>query len=297
MVLHERPIQFDIVSTSAQRRNAFTTLLGPEKVRQVAPKFGEHVIRRPINHQAAEWPFEMAEHKALQDISTLMVIAANNEIAKNRILGDIKVDGKQTIRLYSDTVQVVFNTDMSDDDVMVLEKPNDLESWLDDDERGAMAQSGKRFEIATALTGIDVTNANTYPSTILIRITGKMKPYTKKDILNILDNHGPQDILTTAGGISIQNSGTNLYDKTKPLACYIQTDPNAQPTLVFELPTWENVDIETLRRYVYGAIPEAVTTLLRQIENSRYVKSTSKKKDMISPYPSQTENLWNKPQQ
>jgi len=295
MVLNERPIQLDIVSTSAQRHDAFATLLGPEKVRQIPPKFGEHVIRRPVNQHPAEWPFEMAEHKALQDISALMIIAASNEVARDHALGDIKKDGKQTIRLYSDTVQVVFNDDMSDDDVMVLEKPDDLQSWLDDNERGAMAQSGKRFEICTALTGIDVTNPNAYPSTILVRFAGKMKPYSKEDVINIIENFGPQDVMMTAGGISIQNGGTILYDKTEPLSCYIQTDPNAQPNLVFELPTWENTDIVTLRRYVYGAIPEAVTTLLRQIEKSRFVKPTSKKKGLIFPYPSEADTIWSKP--
>lgn len=282
MVLQERPIHFDVVTSSSSRYNAFANLLGAEKVRQVPFHFTEEVIRKPVNHQPAEWPFEIAEQKALQDVSALLTIAATNEIARENLIGSLTTDGKQTIRLYSDTVQVVFDNDVSDDGVMILEKPKDLSQWLNDRERGAMAQSGKRFEIATALTGIDLTNPNAHPATILVRFAGKMRPYTMEDIQAILKNHGPQDIMTVAGGISIQNGGTGLYDKSYPLRCYIQTDPNSQPSLAFELPTWVDADIPTLQRYVYGAVPQAVTTLLSRIENSKYVNPNTAK-DTASP--------------
>lgn len=286
-------IQFDIVSSSAARYNAFANLLGHEHVRQVKYFFDESVMRKPVNHQPAEWPFEVAEQKALQDVAALLVIAASGEIARDNMLGDIKVDGKRTIRLYSDTVQVVFDRYITDDTVKVLEKPESLQEWLNDDSDGAMAQSGKRFEMATALTGIDITNPNAHPSTILVRFAGKMKPYTKDDIHKLLENYGPQEVMTVSGGISIQNGGTVLYDKSHPLTCYIQTDPNATPTLVFELPNWESLDLKTLQRYVYGAIPEAITTLIHQLDNSNYVKRTAKKRGLIFPYPSPHDKPWN----
>lgn len=288
-------IQFDIVSSSAQRYNAFANLLGHQNVRQVPYFFNESVIRKPVNRQPAEWPFEVAEQKALQDVAALLVIAASNEIARENMLGDIKIDGKRTIRLYSDTVQVVFDQDISDDTVKVLEKPENLQEWLEDEENGAMAQSGKQFEITTALTGFDITNPDAHPSTILVRFAGQMRPYTKKDIQDLLENFGPQDIMPVAGGISIQNGGTSLYDKTKPLTCYIQTDPNASPIVVFKHKTWEDVDLKTLQRYVYGAIPEAVSALIYQIDNSRYVRSTAKKKGMIFPYPAEQDIPWKHP--
>jgi len=290
MVLPERNIQFDIVSTSNARYNAFANLLGHERVRLVPPKFSEHVIRKPVNRHPAEWPFEVAEHKALQDITATLVIAATNEIARDHELGDIRGENGQTVRLYSDTVQVVYDNDISDGSVKVLEKPPGIKEWLEDTEEGAMAQSGKCFEITTALTGIDITNPNAHPATILVRFAGKMKPYTREDVEAIITNFGPQEVMTVAGGISIQNGGTTLYDKTYPLTCYIQTDPNSEPVEIFQLPAWEDVDLLTLQRYVYGAVPEAITILLEQIDRSKYVKPTSKKKGMIFPYPSPSDN-------
>lgn len=283
-------IQFDIVSSSAQRYNAFANLLGYENVRQVPYYFNESVIRKPVNRQPAEWPFEVAEQKALQDVAALLVIAASGEIARDHMLQDIKIDGKRTIRLYSDTVQIVFEDD-DNNTVKVLEKPESIQSWLKDDEHGAMAQSGKRFEITTALTGIDLTNPQAHPATILVRFGGTMRPYTKDDVMSLLENFGPQDIMISAGGISIQNGGTTLYDKTKPLTCYIQTDPNAPPDAVFSHDTWENLDQKTLQRYVYGAIPEAVTALIHRIDNSRYIRSGAKKKGDF-PFPAPNDRPW-----
>ncbi len=283
---NERPIHLDIVTSSKERVMAFSSLLQKGRVRQIPPGFTETVIHKPINSSPSEWPFEVAKEKALQDLTGILVLGAINKASAEGLLGDVHTRPGRTIRLYSDTVQVSYNADTPDDIPMVLEKPSNLEQWLTDGKRGAMAQSGRHFEICTALTGIDVTNPAAHPSTVLVRITGKMRPYTLADVMNVINTHGERDITMAAGGISVQNAGTNLYDKTYPLRYYIQTDPNTAPQLTFEIPTWQHLDIKTLQRFVYGAVPEALQALMTQIDNSTHVSTFSKAKGMIFPYPS-----------
>lgn len=284
---NERPIYLDVVTSSKERIMAFRSLLTPDRVHQVTPGFTETVIHKPVNSSPSEWPFEVAKEKALQDVTGLLVQGAVNKTACEGLLGDVSTRPGRTIRLYSDTVQVSYNADAPDDVPKVLEKPISLDHWLSDPENGALSQSGKNFEICTALTGIDITDPSAHPATVLVRVAGKMRPYDMSDIMNVIKTHGERDITMAAGGVSIQNGGTELYDKTEPLRCYIQKDPNLQPQLLFEIPTWDHLDLTTLRRFVYGAVPEALEALVRQIDNSTQINAFSKTKGMIFPYPSQ----------
>ncbi len=278
VVPNERRIHLDIVSTSKERTQAFSNLLSPERVRQVMPNFTETVMHRPVNSSPSEWPFEMAKEKALQDTAGLLVLGAVNRIACEGLLGDVVTRPGRTIRLYSDTVQVSYNADAPDDVPKILEKPKNIESWLTDPDNGAMAQSGKNFEICTALTGIDVTNPEAHPSTILVRIAGKMRPFTLPDVMNVIRKNGEGDVMMAAGGISMQNGSTVLYDKTQPLRAYIQTDPNIAPQLMFEFPTWDHLDLPTLQRFVYGAVPEALDALVAQIDTTQHLNGLRKSK-------------------
>lgn len=289
---NERPIHLDVVTSSKERVMAFRSLLPENRVRQIKPGFTETVIHKPVNSSPSEWPFEVAREKALQDITGLLVQGVVNKSACEGLLGDLSSQSARTIRLYSDTVQVSYNTDAPDDTPKVLEKPISIEHWLTDTENGALSQSGKNFEICTALTGIDLTNPAAHPSTVLVRVAGKMRPYDLSDVMNVIHTHGERDITMAAGGVSIQNGGTELYDKTEPLRCYIQRDPNLQPQLIFEIPTWDHLDMETLRRFVYGAVPEALDALVTQIDNSTHVSTFSKAKGMIFPYPSDQRNTF-----
>ena len=266
--------------------------LSPDRVRQVPFGFTESTIHKPINSSPSEWPFEVAKEKALQDIAGLLVLGTVNNVAHKDLVGEITSRPGRTIRLYSDTVQVSYDADSPDDTPRVLEKPPSLEQWITDPDNGALLQSGKNFEICTALTGIDLTNPLAHPATVLVRVAGKMRPYTMDDVMNIINKHGAHDVTMAAGGISIQNGGTELYDKTEPLRCYIQTDPNVAPRLAFEIPTWDHLDLKTLRRFVYGAVPEALQALITQIDNTQHVSELSKKKGLIFPFPSENDEKW-----
>lgn len=283
---NERPIYLDVVTTSQERVMAFRSILSPERVRQIPPGFTETIIHKPVNSSPSEWPFEVAREKALQDITGLLVQGVVNKAACEGLLGDISSRPGRTIRLYSDTVQVSYNADAPDDIPKILEKPISVEHWITDAENGALSQSGKNFEICTALTGIDLTDPAAHPATVLVRVAGKMRPYDLSDVMDVIHTHGERDVTMAAGGVSIQNGGTQLYDKTEPLRCYIQKDPNLQPQLLFEIPTWDHLDLATLRRFVYGAVPEALDSLLTQIDNSTHVSTFSKARGMIFPYPS-----------
>lgn len=289
-IKNERPIYLDVVTSSKERVMAFRSLLPPDRVRQIQPRFTETVIHKPVNSSPSEWPFEVAREKALQDITGLLVQGIVNNTAYEGLLGNVSTRSGRTIRLYSDTVQVSYNADAPDETPKILERPISIEHWLTDPENGALSQSGKNFEICTALTGIDLTNPAAHPSTILIRVTGKMRPYDMGDVMNVIHRHGERDITMAAGGVSIQNGGTELYDKTQPLRFYIQKDPNQQPQLIFEIHSWDHLDISTLRRFVYGAIPEALDTLVTQIDNSTHVSTFSKAQGMIFPYPSEQDS-------
>lgn len=283
---NERPIYLDVVTSSKERVMAFRSLLPADRVNQVTPGFTETVIHKPVNSSPSEWPFEVAREKALQDITGLLVQGVVNKSACEGLVGDIADRPGRTIRLYSDTVQVSYNAESPDDVPKVLEKPISIEHWLTDPENGALAQSGKNFEICTALTGIDLTDPSAHPATVLVRVAGKMRPYDMSDVMNVIHTHGERDITMAAGGVSIQNGGTELYDKSEPLRCYIQKDPNLQPQLVFEIPSWDHLSLTTLRRFVYGAVPEALDALITQIDNSTHVSAFSKSRGMIFPYPS-----------
>src|SRR5690349_1295096 len=120
MPFEQRSIKLDIVTSSPARTNAFKTLLGADRVEQVTPRFTEAVLRKPVNSSPAEWPVEMAEGKALQDIAALFVLSATNTIASEGLVGDLNTNNERKIRIYSDTVQVVFAGDTTDETRVVL---------------------------------------------------------------------------------------------------------------------------------------------------------------------------------
>lgn len=258
----ERSIEFHVVTSAPARAQAFATLLGEDRVKQVKPHFTEDNIRKPVSSQHSEWPVEMAEHKAFQDMASLLVHSYLNGVVTTGHEGDIRIDGKRIIRLYSDTINIAYAGDTSDDVTMVLEKPKDIKTWIVDRERGAMALSGKHTELCSAITAIDMTNPNVTPNTVLVRTTVKMKTFTPDDVKRFVDRHGENAVMKSASGISFINSSVELFDTNYPLRTYIQTDPNLPPSLVFELPTWGHLSREDRVRILYGAIPEAIQTLV-----------------------------------
>lgn len=266
MASPERPVHFQIVTSADARINAFAQILGRDNVEKVPPHFTEDVIRKPVNTNVAEWPIEMAERKAMQDISALMVLSFVNGVVETGRLGDIQTDGKRVIRLYSDTINIAYDHDISDDTAVVLEKPKGIATWLADREKGAMALSGKVTELCTGLTAIDMSDPTVHPATIEIRTIAKMKPYTMEDVKQFIKKHGEESVIHAASGISFINDTVELFDTESPLRTYIQTDPNQQPTLLFELPTWGHLTLEDRTRLLYGAIPEAITALLDQFK-------------------------------
>lgn len=254
--------RLDVVTSSPARAGAFQMLLGADHVRQVTPYFTEEVIRKPINSNPAEWPMEMAERKALQDIAALMVISYLNNTIETGMQGDVHVDGQRVVRMYSDTINVGFTDDILDEATMVFEKPKSIASWLADPERGPRAMSGKKFEICTALTGIDMSDPAVHPATILIRISGKFKSFTIDDVKKFITKYGEPAILRAASGISFINQGSDLFDTDQPLRIFMQTDPSGGSTLLQQYPTWDHLDQAERQRILYGAIPEAVQTLV-----------------------------------
>ncbi len=258
----ERSIKFHVVTSAPARAKAFASLLGEDRVVQIKPSFTEDNIRKPVNSQHAEWPVEMAEHKAFQDVAALFVRSYLNNTVDTGYEGDIAVDGERIIRLYSDTINIAYAGDTTDDTTVVLEKPKNLAVWMADRERGAMALSGKHTELCSAITAIDMSNPNVTPNTVLVRTTIKMKPFTPQDIKKFVEKHGENAIMKSASGISFINSTVELFDTAYPLRTYIQTDPNLPPSLLFELPTWDHLTREDRIRILYGAIPEAVQMLV-----------------------------------
>ncbi len=259
--------QVDFVTSSSARTHSWELLLPQTKVRQVKPGFTEELMEQPLNVQPAEWPMEMAKQKAFQDISALFVIAATNELAGQNIIKEIgsATEGRH-LRMYSDTISIAYAGDTSDETSVVLEKPRDLVSWFRDREKGAMALSGKNIEICTGLTAIDMKNPDAHPSTVLVRIAAKMRPYEMEDVNKIIENHGAQAILTTAGGISIWNGGTSLYDGSVPLRVFLQTDPYQQPVLIKEVHNWQSLSNDQIKQILYGAVPEAMDGLLHKLD-------------------------------
>ena len=220
MAIERNNYRLDVVTSSPARTDAFRTLLGPQRVRQVLPHFTEDVIRKPDAQKPHEWPMEMAERKALQDVAALMVLSYVNQTVETGHIEDVHVKGRRVIRLYSDTVNIAFADDMSDEQTMILEKPKSVAQWLTDTKNGAMVMSGKNFEICTALTAIDMTDTTLHPTTILIRISGKMKPFTTGDVRQFIQKYGEENILKSASGISFINekqiflTPANLYGYT-----------------------------------------------------------------------------------
>lgn len=286
MAQSERQTQFQIVTSAKARAEAFSSLLGKQHVTQVLPHFTEDIMRKPINTQPAEWPIEMAETKAFQDIAALYVLSYLDGTINTGVLGETKPDGNRTIRIYSDTINIAYSNESTDDITMVLEKPKNIDTWVIDRERGALALSGKHTELCTALTAIDLTDPTVHPRTILMRTAVKMKPFTQEDIEKFITRHGEDAILKSASGISFINESVELFDTSYPLRIYIQTDPNVPPSLVTELPTWDHLTQEQRQRILYGAIPESIHTLTHQFPDarpSRYSRSTAKRYDSHPP--------------
>lgn len=263
----EGNLRVTMVTSSAARHHSFEMLLPNIPVRRLDPRFTEELIPAPLNSQPSEWPMEMAERKAFQDITARFMLAAlDTEVHENLIkeIGGPDVD--HHLFIYSDTITVSYAGETSDETPKVLNKPKDLASWFQDKEEGALALSGKNIEICTALTAIDMKHPDAHPITILVKITAKMKPYTLSDVRQLIEIHGPQAVLTTAGGISIWNGGTSLYDGTVPLKVYLQSDPRDQPVLVNEIRNWQTLDTEQLKQILYGAVPQAMGALLTRLD-------------------------------
>lgn len=272
--------RLDVVTSSAARTHSWELLLPNAQVRQVKPGFTEELMEQPRNARLAEWPMEMAEQKAFQDISGLLVLAASNEISGQNMIKEIgsKSEGRH-LRMYSDTITIAFSGDNPEQNATVLEKPRDLVSWFRDREKGAMALSDKNIQICTGITAIDMKNPDSHPATVLIRIAAKMRPYTIEEVNKIIEDHGAQAILTTAGGISIWNGGTLLYDGTVPLKVSFQADPFQKPVLINEIPNWQTINNEQIKQILYGAVPEAIDGLLHKLD------STAAQKKIIQNIP------------
>lgn len=258
--------RLDVVSSSPARTHTFELLYPDAKVRQIKPRFTEELMPRPLSVQPSEWPMEMAERKMLQDVVAVLVQAASQTIPNDHILHEVGSPGEgKHLRIYSDTI-TISQAAAPGDKPTVLEKPRDLVSWFHDKEHGALALSDKHIEICTGITGIDMKNPDSHPATVLVRIVAKMRPYTIQDINSIIEKNGPQAVLTTAGGISIWNGGTSLYDGTVPLKIYLQTDPQEHPVIIKEIPGWQQLDKEYLKQILYGAIPEAMGALTNKLD-------------------------------
>lgn len=256
--------RLDVVSTSRARHDSFARLLPKTDVRQINPRFTEELMQKPLSIQPSEWPMEMAERKALQDITAVMVLGTINSITDQNLIKETGSTGEgKHLRIYSDTISIAYDNNQKP---IVLEKPRDLISWFQDREKGAMALSDKNIEICTGITGIDMKNPDAHPATVLVRIIAKMRPYTINDVNTIIEKHGAQAILTTAGGISIWNGGTSCYDGTVPLKIYLQNDPQETPIFINEIPNWQQLDGESIKQILYGAIPEAMDSLQNKLD-------------------------------
>jgi predicted house-cleaning NTP pyrophosphatase (Maf/HAM1 superfamily) len=236
-------------------------LLGKDNVKQIAPRFTEDIMRRPINHQTAEWPIEMAENKALQDMAALMVYSYLNGVIETGTVTDIKPDQKRIIRIYSDTINITYAGDMADESTVVLEKPKNIGQWLADRQRGAMALSGKNSELCTALTAIDMTDSSVHPTTVLLRTAIKMRPFTIDEAKAFIARHGEGAVLNSASGVSFINDSVELFDTSAPLRTYIQKDPNDPPSLLFELPRWDHLTKQERIQILYGGIPQVIEAI------------------------------------
>jgi len=256
--------RLDVVSTSRARHDSFARLLPKTDVRQINPRFTEELMQKPLSIQPSEWPMEMAERKALQDITAVMVLGTINSIADQNLIKETGSTGEgKHLRIYSDTISIAYDKNQKP---IVLEKPRDLISWFQDREKGAMALSDRNIEICTGITGVDMKNPDAHPATVLVRIIAKMRPYTINDVNTIIEKHGAQAILTTAGGISIWNGGTSCYDGTVPLKIYLQNDPQETPIFINEIPNWQQLDGESIKQILYGAIPEAMDSLQNKLD-------------------------------
>jgi hypothetical protein len=259
--------RLDVVTSSPARHDAFARLLPNAEVRRFDPHFTEELIPKPVNTNPSEWPMEMAEKKALHDLAAMYVIATTNEeVFRNMVKEVGGPDEGKHIRIYSDTI-TVFRNPQDDSDARVLEKPRDIPSWLKDKEKGALSLSGKNIEICTAITAMDVKNPDTVPTTVLIRIVSKMRPYNIGDVEQIIAEHGPQAVLTTAGGISLWNGGTHLYDGDTPLRVYLQADAQQDPVLINEIPGWQSLPVDDLKQILYGALPEALESVVSRLDS------------------------------
>ncbi len=264
MTAERKNLHLDIVTSSPARSLAFQMLLGPDRVRQVQPLFTEDVMRKPIStveSQPAEWPMQVAEHKAFQDLAAHIVNSYLTSTLEEGRLGDVKKDDGRLIRIYSDTVNIAYAGDTSDSTAIVLEKPKNLAQWLADNQYGAMSMSGKNFEICTALTAIDMTDPSVHPTTTLVRIAGKMKPFTVADVKRFIGKYGEDAVLKSASGISFINEQADLFETSQPLKIYIQKDTAVPPSLLLQYPTWDHIGQKERIRILYGAIPEVVSSL------------------------------------
>lgn len=256
-----------VVTSSPARHHSFELLLPDVVVKRESPGFTEELIEKPLGKKPSEWPMEMAQQKAFQDLAVQYVLHSTRQTIESGLVGEIPQEGNgRHLRIYSDTITVSHDAKDGEPVDRVLHKPQDIASWFKDKENGVMALSGKQIEICTAITAIDTKNPATHPATILVRIGAKMKPYELEDVKQIIEKHGAQAVLTTAGGISIWNGGTALYEGDVPLTISIQTDPLQDPIQVRKIPNWQKLDNESIKQILYGAIPEAMDSLLWKID-------------------------------
>lgn len=264
MAVERKHLHLDIVTSSPARTSAFQMLLGSDRVRQVQPLFTEDAMRKPVStveSQPAEWPMQVAEHKAFQDLAAHVVNSYLTSTVEDGRLGEIKKDDGRLIRIYSDSVNIAYASDTSDSTAVVLEKPKNIGAWLADTQHGAMALSGKNIELCTALTAIDMTDPSVHPTTTLVRLSMKMKPFTIQDVKQFIEKYGEQSILKSASGISFINEAADLFETQEPLKIYIQTDTSHPPSLLMQYPTWDHLGQKERVRLLYGAIPEVVASI------------------------------------
>jgi hypothetical protein len=106
-----------------------------------------------------------------------------------------------------------------------------------------------------------MTDPTVHPTTTLVRITGKMKPFMLSDVKKFISKYGEDAVLKSASGISFINQEADLFDTTEPLKIYTQTDTAVPPSLLLQYPTWDHLTQKERIRILYGAIPEVVTAM------------------------------------
>lgn len=158
-----------------------------------------------------------------------------------------------TFYIYTDSLQVNGTTH--------FEKPPTLEDWFVE----AMSLSGQPTTVVTAVSAVNVTTPFEEPRVVYVETALTMADFTRENLEKFAATE-KQEILATAGGISLCGSGVSLYAQEAPMTVTIRPFYDAQAIVIAHFDHLSDATEQDRLQAVYGAYPQTID-MLRQSFN------------------------------